>query len=153
MDKKTPPALRGIKLVELMQWGRRFNAWEFTEELGIEPRTLTNYVRQLREDGINIKSQSGADGCYWIEAGESLHPLRFEPDEARVLVIALKTFTSAIQAEHPEFDQAKQLADRIAFMLQPEVVAEINDAQRDFGQELMKMKAVYGVYMRDKDRR
>lgn len=85
----TPPALRGLELVEHMQWGQRYVGWELSELTGLKPRTLRNYFTQLKAAGSCIRSTPGADGNYWLDPGSTMYPLRFTNEEARTIAIAL----------------------------------------------------------------
>lgn len=144
--RKTATALRGIKIIELMQWGRRFAASEFKDELGIEQRSLQNYIAQLREAGYNIRSERGVLGCYWLEAGERMHPLTFEPEELRTVVVALGILHTVAPEEHPMRAKSKQLRGMITGMMPPEETEQCDAARSEFDRELMMMRAIYTAH-------
>lgn len=151
MPKKyTPPALRGIRLIQLMQWGRQYEAREIKDELGIEPRSLHNYITQLREAGYKIESKRGAQGAYWLEAGEEMHPLSFEPEELKTLVVALATLLTTAPEDDPLYTSARKLYNMITYMMLPAAVEECRAEERAITRELMMMRAVWTVHQQKK---
>ena len=151
--QKTPPALRGLKLIELMQWGQRFAGWELSELTGIKPRTLRNYFTQLKAAGYCIESTPGADGEYWLDPGHYVYPLRFTNEEARTIVIALDVLRTVAPPDSPLMQDAKVLHYLIGRLLPGAALDEVRQMGKEVTRGLTKMRAVYAVWEETEGRR
>ena len=154
--QKTPPALRGLKLIELMQWGQRFAGWELSDATGIKPRTLRNYFTQLKTAGYCIESTPGTDGEYWLDPGHYVHPLRFTNEEARTIVIALDVLRTVAPPDSPLMQDAKvlhYLHYLIGQLLPGAALDEVRQMGKEVSRDLTKMRAVYTVWQETEGRR
>lgn len=150
---QTPPALRGLKLIELMQWGKRFDGRELSELTGIKPRTLRNYFAQLKAAGYYIESTPGINGEYWLDPGLSVYPLRFTNEEARTIVIALDILKTVAPPDSPLKKDADILHHLIGRLLPGAAMDEVRQMGKQVRGELIKMRAVYATWEGTEGRR
>lgn len=140
-----PPALRGLELVELMQWGQRYVGWELSELTGLKPRTLRNYFTQLKAAGYCIRSTPGADGNYWLDPGRTMYPLRFTNEEARTIAIALDILTTVAPADSPLRNDAKGLSRAFRRLLPGAALDEVHRLGKKLKLDLAKMRVLYAA--------
>jgi predicted DNA-binding transcriptional regulator YafY len=81
---------RALRLLSLLQTGRRWTAPELAQAMGVPPRTLRRDLDRLREMGYPIISTRGPGGHYALEAGDGMPPLMFDDDEAVATMLALR---------------------------------------------------------------
>ncbi|MCU1481016.1 MAG: YafY family transcriptional regulator [Subtercola sp.] len=93
----------------------------------VSPRTIERDVSALQQSGTPIWAEPGRTGGYCLDAGRTLPPINFTPDEAVALTVGLRMLEdspfraaglSALQkvvgAMHPaDASSARELAERI----------------------------------------
>lgn len=84
------PRERMLRLLSLLQTGRRWAAGELAAALGAPPRTLRRDIEQLRALGYPVESVRGPGGYYRLVAGAALPPLMLEDDEAIATALGLR---------------------------------------------------------------
>ncbi|APU15363.1 MULTISPECIES: helix-turn-helix transcriptional regulator [Actinoalloteichus] len=84
------PRERMLRLLSLLQSGRRWTATDLAAALECTPRTLRRDIEYLRELGYPVTSTRGPGGNYRLVAGRALPPLMLEDDEAIATVLGLK---------------------------------------------------------------
>lgn len=142
----TPPILRGLKILELMQWGKRFAARELADTLGVDERTIQRDLKTLGEAGFNIESSRGPDGCHHLAEGGRMRPLLLDASETRLILTALHVLTIAATSEAPEFRQILQLRDRFEDLLPEETRREVEHKNRALERRLRMGAALLKAY-------
>jgi predicted DNA-binding transcriptional regulator YafY len=79
-----------LRLLSLLQSGRRWPAGELATAVGVPPRTLRRDIEHLRTMGYPVQSARGPGGHYRLTAGAALPPLMLEDDEAIATVLGLR---------------------------------------------------------------
>lgn len=141
--ERTETAMRGIRILELLQWGKRHRAQELAEDLGVSTRTVHEYVAQLRRAGINIRSGPGFYGAFWISNGEEVHPMRFTTEEMQLIVNALRTLQMASDLDDDVGDQARTLAQRLTNVMPLSIREGAAEFEQGMGRRLQKMAYAY----------
>lgn len=109
----TAPRERMLRLLSLLQSGRRWPAAELATAMGVPARTLRRDLDQLRTLGYPVRSARGPGGHYRLAAGAALPPLMLADDEAIATVLGL----SLAAAGGTGIDLAAESADRAAAKL------------------------------------
>jgi len=86
----TDPTARALRLLSLLQTGRRWSGGELAEALEVPPRTLRRSIDQLRALGYPVVSSRGPGGHYRLVAGKALPPLMLDDSEAVAALLALQ---------------------------------------------------------------
>lgn len=86
----TAPRERMLRLLSLLQTGRRWAAPELAAAMGVPARTLRRDIDQLRTMGYPVRSARGPGGHYRLVAGAALPPLMLADDEAVATVLGLR---------------------------------------------------------------
>ncbi|MCP1387607.1 HTH domain-containing protein [Corynebacterium sp. TA-R-1] len=141
--ERVPTALRGLRMLELMQWGSRFTTAELASELGVSQSAIRKYVAQLRGADFKIKSGPGFGGCYWIERGERAFPLQLTTDEIELVLLGLAAFSAAGGADDPRSAAAFELHRRILEIVPVEVAEKLDGFTDKFRKKLQMMSAVF----------
>ncbi|MFH8589406.1 helix-turn-helix transcriptional regulator [Streptomyces celluloflavus] len=84
------PRERMLRLLSLLQSGRRWPAGELATAMETTGRTLRRDIEHLREMGYPVQSVRGPGGHYQLVAGQALPPLMLEDDEAIATILGLK---------------------------------------------------------------
>lgn len=84
------PRERMLRLLSLLQSGRRWPAQDLARVLEVPARTLRRDLEQLREMGYPVESARGPGGHYRLVAGSSLPPLMLDDEEAIATVLGLR---------------------------------------------------------------
>lgn len=79
-----------LRLLSLLQSGRRWPAAELAAAMNVPSRTLRRDIDQLRELGYPVESARGPGGHYRLVAGAALPPLMLEDDEAIAAALGLR---------------------------------------------------------------
>ncbi|MFC4061348.1 helix-turn-helix transcriptional regulator [Planomonospora corallina] len=108
-----PPRERMLRLLSLLQTGRRWPAGELASAVDATPRTLRRDIEHLRDLGYPVESARGPGGHYRLVAGAALPPLMLEDDEAIAAVLGLKLAA----AGGAGLDFATEAAERAAAKL------------------------------------
>lgn len=90
------PSTRLLKLLSLLQSGRRWHAQELAGRLEISLRTLRRDIERLREAGYSIDSLTGPDGGYRLASGRDVPPLLFDDDQVLAVAVALRTVPASV---------------------------------------------------------
>lgn len=85
----TNPTTRVLALLELLQTHGLTSGPALAAKLGVEPRTLRNYIRVLESLGVPVLAKRGRDGGYCLMQGFKLPPMMFTNDEALALALGL----------------------------------------------------------------
>lgn len=80
---------RLLRLLQLLQSRREWNATALAERLDVAPRTVRRDVDRLRAIGYPVEARPGVYGGYRLTPGASLPPLMFDAEEAVATVLAL----------------------------------------------------------------
>ncbi|GAA3142983.1 YafY family protein [Planomonospora alba] len=107
------PRERMLRLLSLLQTGRRWSAEELASAMDATPRTLRRDIGHLRALGYPVESARGPGGHYRLVAGAALPPLMLEDDEAVATVLGLKLAA----AGGAGLDFATEAAERAATKL------------------------------------
>ncbi|MBG0832709.1 YafY family transcriptional regulator [Planomonospora sp. ID67723] len=102
-----------LRLLSLLQTGRRWSADELASAADATPRTLRRDIEHLRALGYPVESARGPGGHYRLVAGAALPPLMLEDDEAVAAVLGLKLAA----AGGAGLDFATEAAERAATKL------------------------------------
>ncbi|WP_019630099.1 helix-turn-helix transcriptional regulator [Actinomadura atramentaria] len=89
-------AERTLRLLSLLQSGRRWPAADLAAALGTSPRSLRRDLDRLRGLGYRVESLRGPGGHYRLAPGGALPPLVFEDDEAVALAVALRVAAAGL---------------------------------------------------------
>ncbi|WP_184620741.1 WYL domain-containing protein [Xanthomonas sp. 3058] len=89
-------AARLLRLLSLLQGGRRWSGAALAERLEIHPRSVRRDIDRLRELGYPVHAATGTAGGYRLGQGAATLPLLFEEDEALTVAIALRAAAPAI---------------------------------------------------------
>lgn len=84
------PRERMLRLLSLLQSGRRWPAADLAAAMDATPRTLRRDIEQVRELGYPVESTRGPGGHYRLIAGTALPPLMLDDDEAVAAVLGLR---------------------------------------------------------------
>ncbi|WP_405749128.1 YafY family transcriptional regulator [Streptomyces sp. NBC_00012] len=84
------PRERMLRLLSLLQTGRRWPAGELATAMETTGRTLRRDIEHLREMGYPVQSIRGPGGHYQLVSGQALPPLMLEDDEAIATILGLK---------------------------------------------------------------
>ena len=84
------PRERMLRLLSLLQSGRRWSSAGLAAAMDATPRTLRRDIEHLREMGYPVESARGPGGHYRPVAGAALPPLMLEDDEAVAVVLGLR---------------------------------------------------------------
>ncbi|QYH19160.1 HTH domain-containing protein [Corynebacterium aquatimens] len=120
---RVPTALRGLRLLELMQWGKSFTTAELAAELGVSQSSIRKYIAQLRSANYTIKSGPGFGAMYWIARGERTYPLQLTSDEMETVLLSLSIYSAANGSTDPRSHMATDLFTRISDVV-PADIAE-----------------------------
>lgn len=82
--------MRLLRLLSLLQSGRRWSGVELADRLTVTSRTVRYDMERLRSLGYVVHSSTGRGGGYQLAAGSSLPPLLLDDDEAIAVVIGLR---------------------------------------------------------------
>ena len=82
---------RTLRLLSVLQTGRRWSGVELAARLGVTERTVRRDVERLRALDYPVESGSGPAGGYRLVAGRTVPPLQLDDEEALALAIALAT--------------------------------------------------------------
>ncbi|GEM_PF-1777313 len=148
--KHTPPILRGLKILTLLQWGRHYTALELARELGVETRTISRDVRALRAAGFDIKSTTGLYGSFWLETGEVIRPVLFDDSEARLTLMALKTLAAATATADPNFQEIFYLSKRFEKLLPEAVRASVHEEFHEVERRVLMGAAMLSAHEKRK---
>lgn len=102
------PRERMVRLLSLLQTGRRWTAAELATAIDATPRTLRRDIEYLRGQGYPVESARGPGGHYRLVAGSALPPLMLEDDEAVAAVLGLRL----VAAGGSGLDFQSEAADR-----------------------------------------
>ncbi|HYF65559.1 MAG TPA: YafY family protein [Herpetosiphonaceae bacterium] len=83
------PTTRVLTILELLQTHDRISGQELARRLEVSERSVRNYVAQLQDLGIPVRSDRGRAGGYRLRPGYKLPPLMFTADEAVALTLGL----------------------------------------------------------------
>lgn len=106
-----------LRLLSLLQTGRRWAAAELATALDCEPRTLRRDIGYLRELGYPVLSARGPGGHYQLVAGRAMPPLMLEDDEAIATVVALKLASAGNDGPGSATESAQRAAAKLRRIL------------------------------------
>lgn len=90
------PSSRSLRLLALLQTGRRWSGDELGNHLGVAPRTLRRDVARLRELGYDVRSAPGPGGTYRLVPSIKIPPLLLDADEICTLVTGLLVLEAGV---------------------------------------------------------
>ncbi|MCV7532697.1 WYL domain-containing protein [Micrococcus luteus] len=83
------PSARSLRLLALLQTGRRWTVADLSRRLEVAPRTVRRDVARLRMLGYDIQSHPGPGGAYILAPSIKIPPLLLDADEVCALVTGL----------------------------------------------------------------
>ena len=83
------PRERMLRLLGLLQTGRRWPAADLARAIEVSPRTLRRDLDHLREIGYPVESTRGPAGSYRLVSGRALPPLILDDEEAVATMLGL----------------------------------------------------------------
>lgn len=110
-----------LRLLSLLQSGRRWPSAELANSLESTSRTLRRDIEQLRALGYRVESVRGPGGYYQLIPGKALPPLMFEDDEAVATVLGLKLAASG-DAGIEITDAAERAINKLHRVLPPPLI-------------------------------
>ncbi|MDN6200445.1 helix-turn-helix transcriptional regulator [Corynebacterium flavescens] len=115
------PRKRMLRLLSLLQTGRRWTASALAEASDSTPRTLRRDIEFLRELGYPVSSTRGPGGFYQLLAGRSLPPLILEDDEALATVLGLRLSAAGEAGNGDTAAAAARAEEKIRRLLPPKL--------------------------------
>lgn len=79
-----------LKLLSLLQSGRRWAARDLARAMDVPARTLRRDLEHLRQLGYPVEGVRGPGGHYRLVAGAALPPLMLDDEEAVAIVLGLR---------------------------------------------------------------
>lgn len=113
------PRERMLRLLSLLQSGRKWPAADLADATGCTPRTLRRDIDYLRDLGYPVHSVRGPGGHYQLVAGRALPPLMLEDDEAAATVLGLQLAASEDAAGGSTAEAARRAGDKLRRILPP----------------------------------
>lgn len=113
------PRRRMLRLLSLLQTGRRWTASALAEATESTRRTLRRDIEFLRELGYPVTSTRGPGGFYQLVAGRSLPPLVLEDDEAIATVLGLRLNAAGEPGTRETAVAAARAEEKIRRLLPP----------------------------------
>lgn len=115
------PRKRMLRLLSLLQTGRRWTASALAEASDSTLRTLRRDIEFLRELGYPVSSTRGPSGFYQLLAGRSLPPLILEDDEALATVLGLRLSAAGEAGNGDTAAAAARTEEKIRRLLPPKL--------------------------------
>lgn len=111
------PGERMLRLLSLLQSGRRWPARDLAHALGVPDRTLRRDLDQLRAMGYPVESARGPGGHYRLVAGAALPPLMLDDDEAVATVLGLRLAAAGGTGIESATESAERAGDKLRRIL------------------------------------
>lgn len=83
------PSSRSLRLLALLQTGRRWSVTDLANRLDVAPRTVRRDIARLRTLGYDVRSHPGPGGAYTLVPSIKIPPLLLDADEVCTLVTGL----------------------------------------------------------------
>lgn len=115
------PRERMLRLLSLLQSGRRWSAADLAQAMEATPRTLRRDLDQLRELGYPVESVRGPGGYYRLVAGQALPPLMLDDEEAAVAMLGLTLVTAGVAGIGLDSDAAARATEKLTRVLPPRI--------------------------------
>lgn len=149
-NHRVPTALRGLRILELLQWGKSFTTAELAAELGVSTSAIRKYITQIRTADIKIKSGPGFGGCYWLERGERIYPYQLTQDEMELIILGLAAFSAAGDPQDPRVPAARTLRQSLTEFVPKELEERTAGFLENFQKKITMMASVYQAKYGDK---
>ncbi|WP_262852862.1 helix-turn-helix transcriptional regulator [Mumia quercus] len=111
------PRERMLRLLSLLQSGRRWPADELAAAMETHGRTLRRDIDHLRQMGYPVESTRGPGGHYRLRAGGALPPLMLEDDEAVVTVLGLRLAATGSTRDDAHAEAAERAVAKLRRIL------------------------------------
>lgn len=59
--------INGMEMIQLLQVNGKMKIKELAKELNLKMRSIRQYKEELQEVGVEIKSEAGTNGGYYLE--------------------------------------------------------------------------------------
>lgn len=91
------PSARSLRLLALLQTGRRWTVADLGRRLEVAPRTVRRDVARLRSLGYQVRSTPGPGGAYALAPSVKVPPLLLDADEVCTLVTGLLVLEAGLE--------------------------------------------------------
>ncbi|MFG2692995.1 helix-turn-helix transcriptional regulator [Kitasatospora sp. NPDC048407] len=111
------PVQRALRLLSLLQSGRRWTGEDLARALEVPGRTLRRDLDLLREIGYPVRSTRGPGGYYQLVAGAALPPLMLDDDEAIAIALGLRWAAAGGTGVETVTESAQRAGDKLRRVL------------------------------------
>lgn len=101
------PLARSLRLLALLQTGRRWTVADLGRRLEVAPRTVRRDVARLRTLGYDVQSHPGPGGAYTLAPSIKIPPLLLDADEVCTLVTGLLILEAGLADDSATTARAK----------------------------------------------